>query len=146
MKLWGIRVAYVFGVEVWKSPQSPFLVCIISKRELWLWMDSKSLGLRSCWGFRIKCSCHLPGTWRCFFAAASVNFCRTFKLNTSILSICPLWNSPSRQFFPPNSSFFSSWSLSILNPSNCFNFHWVLLYLQHQYFFIVWEKHFSRKI
>ena len=34
MKLWGIRVARMFGVEAWNSPQGPFLACLISKREL----------------------------------------------------------------------------------------------------------------
>lgn len=48
MNLWGIRVVGMFGVEAWRFPQSPFLVCLISKRELKLQMGSKSLGLRSC--------------------------------------------------------------------------------------------------
>lgn len=79
MKRWRTRGACVFGVDGRKSPRSPFLVCLISKRELKLQMDSESLGLRCCWGVRIKCFCHLPGNWGCFFAARSVNFYRTVK-------------------------------------------------------------------
>lgn len=84
-KLRGARVVGVFGVEAWPSPQSPFLLCLISKTQLKLQMGSKSLGLSSRGGFRIKGSSHLPGSWRYFFAARSVKFCKTFKLNTNIL-------------------------------------------------------------
>lgn len=145
MKLWGIWAVGVFGGR-WVKISGPFPIFSHFNETTLAPAGLKIPGSQILPGFRWKCFCHLPGTWGYFSAAGSVNFCRTFKLNTNILLTCPLWNKlfQTKLFFHHKSFSFSNWSVSILSPSNWFHFYWVATLSIALIRFIIWEKHFNR--